>query len=37
MSVSTKGGPVRFISEPQTEAVVRGPRQGFLYRGNRQP
>lgn len=29
LSMSTKGGPVRAISEPQTEAVVRGPRQGF--------
>lgn len=29
ISASTKGGPSRTVSEPQTEAVVRGPRQGF--------
>ncbi|KQX64682.1 MULTISPECIES: spore germination protein [unclassified Paenibacillus] len=29
LSISTKGGAVRTVSEPQTEVVVRGPRQGF--------
>lgn len=29
LAMSTKGGPTRAISEPSTEAVVRGPRQGF--------
>ncbi|MHA6483383.1 spore germination protein [Paenibacillus sp. strain BS8-2] len=29
LTVSVKGGEMRAISEPATEAVVRGPRQGF--------
>ncbi|MDF2815263.1 MAG: spore gernimation protein [Paenibacillus sp.] len=29
LTVGTKGGEVRAVSEPVTESVVRGPRQGF--------
>ncbi len=33
MVVSSRGWPIRGVSEPQTETVIRGPRDGFVETG----